>query len=58
MAAGAWHTAACSRSLVLKQCLQLPKPLWQEVMCLMGGSYAAAVRQQRREDGDSSDEDE
>jgi len=25
------HTAACSRSLVLKQCLQLPTPLWREV---------------------------
>lgn len=23
VAAGAWHTAACSRSLVLKQCLQV-----------------------------------
>ncbi|CAI5966588.1 unnamed protein product [Closterium sp. NIES-64] len=26
--AGLWYTAACARSLVLKQCLQLPKPLW------------------------------
>ncbi|PRW39208.1 transcriptional regulator [Chlorella sorokiniana] len=37
IAAGAWHTAACSRTLVLKQCLQLPVPLWREAMCLMGG---------------------
>ena len=26
LAAGAWHTAACSRSLVLKQCLQVRWP--------------------------------
>lgn len=25
---GAWFTAACARALVLKQALQLPKPLW------------------------------
>ncbi|CAL5219356.1 g1173 [Coccomyxa viridis] len=38
---GLWYTAACSRSLVIKQCLQLPVPLWKEVLILMGGSYAA-----------------
>jgi len=36
---GAWYPAACSRSLVLKQCLQLPTPLWREVMLLLGGQY-------------------
>lgn len=36
-------TAAASRSLVLKQCLQLPKPLWKEVLEAMGGDYAAAA---------------
>lgn len=50
VAAGAWHTAACSRLLVLKQCLQLPTPLWREVMCLMGGRYAEQAREQQRLD--------
>ncbi len=50
VAAGAWHTAACSRVLVLKQCLQLPTPLWREVMCLMGGRYAEQAREQQRLD--------
>ena len=43
-----WHggryTAACSRSLVLKQCLQLPVPLWKEILELMGGQYAQVAR--------------
>ncbi|KAF5836229.1 hypothetical protein DUNSADRAFT_6241 [Dunaliella salina] len=37
--AGCWYTAACSRSLVLKPCLQLPTPLWREMLLLMGGKY-------------------
>ncbi|KAL4440337.1 hypothetical protein ABPG75_003338 [Micractinium tetrahymenae] len=57
VAAGAWHTAACSRVLVLKQCLQLPTPLWREVMCLMGGRYAEQAREQQRlDDGSESDD--
>eukprot|EP00559_Dactyliosolen_fragilissimus_P002587 CAMPEP_0184865930 /NCGR_PEP_ID=MMETSP0580-20130426/19794_1 /TAXON_ID=1118495 /ORGANISM="Dactyliosolen fragilissimus" /LENGTH=418 /DNA_ID=CAMNT_0027365329 /DNA_START=252 /DNA_END=1508 /DNA_ORIENTATION=+ len=28
---------ACNRSLVLKQCIQLPKPLWHEILELCGG---------------------
>jgi hypothetical protein len=27
---GKWQPVACSRPLVLKQCIQLPKPLWHE----------------------------
>lgn len=42
---GAWWTAAASRPLVLKQVLQLPQPLWKEVLGCMGGSYAAAARE-------------
>lgn len=45
-----------SRSLVLKQCLQLPVPLWREALCLMGGEFAEAARLQQEADGDS-DED-
>lgn len=41
VAAGAWHCAACSRSLVLKHCIGLPVPLWGETLKLMGGSHAA-----------------
>jgi hypothetical protein len=36
-------TAACSRPLILKQCLQLPVPLWRELLQLMGGEYLAAA---------------
>ena len=57
VAEGAFHTAACSRSLVLKQCLQLPTPLWREVMCLMGGQFAEEARAAQRAD-DGSDDDE
>ena len=28
---------ACARSVALKQCLGLPKPLWHEVLELCGG---------------------
>jgi hypothetical protein len=56
VARSAWHTAACSRTLVLKQCLQLPVPLWRESMCLLGGEYAEAARQQQRND-EGSDSD-
>lgn len=37
---GMWLAAACSRSLVLKQCIQLSTPLWKEVRMLMGGKHA------------------
>jgi len=37
---GVWYSAACSRDLILQQCLQLPKPLWREVLELMGGRYS------------------
>ena len=40
---GVWWTAAASRGVALKQCLQLPVPLWMEVLCLMGGEQAATV---------------
>ena len=34
---GKHQPVACSRSLVLKQCISLPKPLWHEVMEVCGG---------------------
>lgn len=35
---GLWQCAACARPVALKQCLSLPKPLWHEVMELLGGN--------------------
>ena len=32
-----YQPIACSRPLVLKQCIQLPKPLWHEIMEFCGG---------------------
>mmetsp|Transcript_51543 Transcript_51543/g.57569 ORF Transcript_51543/g.57569 Transcript_51543/m.57569 type:complete len:470 (+) Transcript_51543:80-1489(+) len=32
-----YQPVACARSLALKQCIQLPKPLWHEVMEMCGG---------------------
>ncbi|KAK1735895.1 DUF179 domain-containing protein [Skeletonema marinoi] len=34
---GKYQPIACSRPLVLKQCIQLPKPLWHEVLEFCGG---------------------
>jgi putative AlgH/UPF0301 family transcriptional regulator len=58
IAAGAWQPAACSRTLVLKQCLRLPVPLWREAMCLLGGEWAETARQQRRQDEGSDSDSE
>lgn len=41
-----WITAACAPELVLKQVIQLTKPLWREVLELMGGEYAIMSKQQ------------
>lgn len=38
---GAYKPVACNRSLALKQCLGLPKPLWHEVLELCGGDMKA-----------------
>eukprot|EP00227_Mantoniella_beaufortii_P015131 CAMPEP_0197596210 /NCGR_PEP_ID=MMETSP1326-20131121/24570_1 /TAXON_ID=1155430 /ORGANISM="Genus nov. species nov., Strain RCC2288" /LENGTH=451 /DNA_ID=CAMNT_0043162673 /DNA_START=49 /DNA_END=1401 /DNA_ORIENTATION=+ len=39
---GVWYPVACSKELALKQVIQLPKPLWREVLELCGGEAAAA----------------
>jgi len=49
---GVWYTAAASRPVIVKQCLQLPKPLWMEVMELMGGQYAETAKAEARYLGD------
>merc|ERR1719296_381803 len=37
---GKYLSVACSRSIVLKQCVGLPKPLWHEIMELCGGDHS------------------
>jgi Uncharacterized ACR, COG1678 len=37
---GKYQQVACARSLALKQCIQLPKPLWHEVLELCGKELA------------------
>lgn len=37
---GKYQPVACARALALKQCIQLPKPLWHEVLELCGGDLA------------------
>lgn len=44
--ASAWSPAACSRALVLKNCVALPVPLWVETLRLMGGRHAAAAAEE------------
>jgi hypothetical protein len=66
--ANKYQPVACSRSLALKQCIQLPEPLWHEVMNLCGGELAEISKeeQQKRDDirfqivdeDDDFDEDE
>jgi Uncharacterized ACR, COG1678 len=64
-----YQPIACARSLVLKQCISLPKPLWHEVTELAGGELAEISRLELSkrqdiqfqivddEDDDSDDED-
>jgi len=39
-----YQPVACARSLALKQCIQLPKPLWHEVMEMCGGELREVSR--------------
>lgn len=38
------YTAASSRAVVLRQCIQLPTPLWRECLTLIGGKHAEEAR--------------
>ncbi|KAL7532992.1 hypothetical protein ACHAWF_004306, partial [Thalassiosira exigua] len=44
VARGKYQPVACSRPLVLKQCLRLPKPLWHEVLEFCGGELKEISR--------------
>eukprot|EP00238_Polyblepharides_amylifera_P004359 CAMPEP_0196573086 /NCGR_PEP_ID=MMETSP1081-20130531/3041_1 /TAXON_ID=36882 /ORGANISM="Pyramimonas amylifera, Strain CCMP720" /LENGTH=244 /DNA_ID=CAMNT_0041890663 /DNA_START=337 /DNA_END=1071 /DNA_ORIENTATION=- len=37
-----WYAAASSKELVLKPVIQLPKPLWREILELMGDEFSEA----------------
>lgn len=49
---GKYQPVACARSIALKQCLSLPKPLWHEVMELCGGELQeiSELELQKRDD--------
>lgn len=63
---GKYQPVACARSLALKQCISLPKPLWHEVLELCGGEMKEISRLEllKRDDlkfqivDDDDDEDE
>ncbi|GKY90370.1 hypothetical protein MPSEU_000011000 [Mayamaea pseudoterrestris] len=48
---GKYQPIACSRSLVLKQCISLPKPLWHEVLDLTGGEMKEISRLEHNKKG-------
>ena len=49
---GKYQPVACARSIALKQCIQLPKPLWHEVLELCGGELkdVSEFEQLKRDD--------
>lgn len=55
---GMWQPAACARPIALKQCLSLPKPLWHEVMELVGGNCATLSRFEFTRRDDLQEEDD
>ena len=57
---GLWQCAACARPVALKQCLALPKPLWHEVMELLGGDAEMLSQFElvQRTDLDTDDDDD
>eukprot|EP00183_Erythrolobus_madagascarensis_P006797 CAMPEP_0185844386 /NCGR_PEP_ID=MMETSP1354-20130828/573_1 /TAXON_ID=708628 /ORGANISM="Erythrolobus madagascarensis, Strain CCMP3276" /LENGTH=346 /DNA_ID=CAMNT_0028544041 /DNA_START=113 /DNA_END=1153 /DNA_ORIENTATION=- len=42
---GVWFLAASSANVVTAQCLNLKRPLWRQVLDMLGGSYAQIARQ-------------
>ena len=53
-----WYPVACSKQLALKQVIQLPKPLWREVLELCGGDLKKASKRAYGELDEQEDEDE
>lgn len=48
---GIWYVAASSNDVITNQCIQLPRPLWRQVLDLMGGKYADIARRLDELDG-------
>lgn len=54
---GSWYCVAASELFALKHCIQLPKPLWIEIMQSQGGTFAKiADRITERQEGSAEDE--
>ncbi len=51
-----YQPIACARSLALKQCIQLPKPLWHEVMEMCGGELREVSQLELKKRSDLSQE--
>jgi hypothetical protein len=49
---GKYQPIACARTLALKQCIALPKPLWHEVLDLCGGELKEISRLEFLKRGD------
>jgi len=45
-----WYVAASAKELVLKPVIKLPKPLYREILELMGGEYSETARKAFSED--------
>ncbi|GAB5367016.1 hypothetical protein AAMO2058_001193700 [Amorphochlora amoebiformis] len=53
--AGLWFSVAASRSLILKHCVGLPKPLWHEIMEMVGDGALETSELEVRKRKESSD---
>ena len=51
---GVWYPVACSKQLALKQVIQLPKPLWREILELCGGELKSAAAKAYGEEDDAN----
>jgi len=51
---GSYRAVACSRSMVLKQCLEMPYPYWNELLDMCGGRCAeiSQLENKKRVDAD------
>mmetsp|Transcript_627 Transcript_627/g.1010 ORF Transcript_627/g.1010 Transcript_627/m.1010 type:complete len:472 (+) Transcript_627:42-1457(+) len=55
--ASKYQPIACARPIVLKQCMQLPKPLWHEVLELCGGELKELSKLELMKRDDIQEED-
>eukprot|EP00471_Norrisiella_sphaerica_P005528 CAMPEP_0184487092 /NCGR_PEP_ID=MMETSP0113_2-20130426/9198_1 /TAXON_ID=91329 /ORGANISM="Norrisiella sphaerica, Strain BC52" /LENGTH=526 /DNA_ID=CAMNT_0026869265 /DNA_START=255 /DNA_END=1835 /DNA_ORIENTATION=+ len=56
---GIWYSIAAARPFILKHCVGLPKPLWHEVLDMVGGGLleASELEIRKRREAGSSKED-